>query len=943
MLVPNQFPATDPGEVRIAVIGEAPGSSEVAKGIPFSGPSGFWLDRWLGLAGLDRSRLFVGNVCQEQPPGNDINRFEWGGPEVQSGIAALERDLGIYRPTFLIALGNTALHWARNGNTLPPWTPRGGHQWPEKVGNWRGSLFTTPAGIPALSTYHPAAALRMWELHYPIRLDLAKAKREAEHPAPLPVRTICIHTSFDAALAALNTLDTAAPLSFDIEGGCSGITSIAFATSPESADVFPLCDKDGNDLYTTDEETILWERIAQLLESPAPKVGQNISAYDCFVLAWVYGIHVANVAEDVMFKMWEWRCEMPKDLGTVASIFTRVPYYKSERLADTDEARWRYNGLDACVTLECCQRLEKSLNAAQLRDYRWRVRMSTVFLYMSLRGIRYDKAAAREEAKRVRSRVLTLQDEINRLAGLPVPTTPSEWFQIARERLCLAKPRRRWTENLFQDYQWKDGKWKKLGARYPGAARHLIVHTLPETPPPPASVSLSLGVFARSEPAEIKELEDLVTFAKESARETAAEVARELARSTPSTPLLSSLLGLSVNVNSTNAGGSCQTLLYTTWNLPPQYKFEEGKKTDKLTTDDDALLAIYAATQDKRVVKVLQLRRLLTELETLETESDPDGRIRCGYAVVGPKTGRTACYQSNTGSGYNLQTTTKKHRRFFLADPGHDLHQYDLSKADLYTVAAWCKKLGDSAMLDDLAAGIAPHALISVMRDLGPRVNLLSPPELKALVKKVDKESWIYFAGKKVVHMTNYLGQARTMSESIQKDSCKEIPEDLDSFAPLYVSPAECRRLQEKCYLARYWGVTAWHRHWEALIKDPGEFVSGCGHRRKFLGLRIREGGKVDRKTHGDGLAHEPQLNTTLATLLALWRLWTAAENREGDRLRVEPLHSVHDSLLVQSPSALRDWTTPFLRSCFNNPIPIAGQEITIPADGEIGTNWAMK
>ena len=96
----------------------------------------------------------------------------------------------------------------------------------------------------------------------------------------------------------------------------------------------------------------------------------------------------------------------------------------------------------------------------------------------------------------------------------------------------------------------------------------------------------------------------------------------------------------------------------------------------------------------------------------------------------------------------------------------------------------------------------------------------------------------------------------------------------------------------------------------------------------------------------GEALAHLPQVYTTYATLLAASRLWNDPENRlshtHGCKLRVEPLHQVHDELLVQFRTEDASWALTKIRQWFNNPITIANQKIIIPFDGSYGTTWAM-
>ena len=58
---------------------------------------------------------------------------------------------------------------------------------------------------------------------------------------------------------------------------------------------------------------------------------------------------------------------------------------------------------------------------------------------------------------------------------------------------------------------------------------------------------------------------------------------------------------------------------------------------------------------------------------------------------------------------------------------------------------------------------------------------------------------------------------------------------------------------------------------------------------------------------------------------------------------RCEPLHTVHDSLVVQFREEDREWSAAFVRRCFNNPMTIAGTTLTIPVAGEASKTWAMQ
>lgn len=215
--VPNKFP-TKPATRRICVIGEAPGMSEVhwhtcqrcqwgfatqwrdergfhttdrctkcfstdivATPTPFVGPSGWLLNKLLAGVGIDRDACFVGNVCQVQPPGNEVSRFKWDGAEMQDGLSQLKRDLAVYQPHFCLLLGNTPLRAFKGPGKF-------------NISDWRGSLFMSDFGVmyskidldvpvrgptKCMATYHPAALLREAGLTGVARFDFARAAEES--------------------------------------------------------------------------------------------------------------------------------------------------------------------------------------------------------------------------------------------------------------------------------------------------------------------------------------------------------------------------------------------------------------------------------------------------------------------------------------------------------------------------------------------------------------------------------------------------------------------------------------------------------------------------------------------------------------------------------------------------------------------------------------------
>jgi len=379
-------------------------------------------------------------------------------------------------------------------------------------------------------------------------------------------------------------------------------------------------------------------------------------------------------------------------------------------------------------------------------------------------------------------------------------------------------------------------------------------------------------------------------------------------------------------------------LLYNKKGYPVQ-KLGRGPKA-KITTNAEALLKLQKKFQHDALLADLLLHRKLESIrETLEIRSDPDGRVRCGYNPVGTETGRLSCYTSPTGSGASLHTITSKLRKLYLADDDHWMFQCDLSGADGWTVAAHCLRHGDSTMWDDYVFGLKPARILALMYEHGSAITKLSRAELLEKSKEVDDNGWLYFACKRVQHASNYGVQERTVQTQIMVDSYKK------TGVPVYVDLKTCSALQ-RLYFFRYKGIYVWHQWAEREVFEGRNLTSASGHTRTFLGRRKTWDPKkrclvADKDTWKEYLADEPQENTTYATKLALWKLWTDPENRVGGRkLKIEPLHTVHDSLIGQFHKRLTEWALPKIRTCFANVLHIAGIEVIIPFEGHYGTSW---
>lgn len=407
----------------------------------------------------------------------------------------------------------------------------------------------------------------------------------------------------------------------------------------------------------------------------------------------------------------------------------------------------------------------------------------------------------------------------------------------------------------------------------------------------------------------------------------------------------------SMNIKSNNF----KKFIYTTLNLPKQY----DPKTKALTTDYEALLKISKKQPHEAVTLALELGELRTRSQMLEIHADPDGRIRCGYNIVGTETGRITCYTSPTGSGYNLQTIPDTNnlkkvgnplreglRNLFVADEGYYLFQCDLKGSDGWTVGAHLAALGDPTMLEDLKADIKPAARICFMlRHGNDSLRGKDRKEVKELLKEIAKDSWDYFACKCGIWGTCYTMGYRKVDDLIL----------VQSEGMVSLGAQKAQAFQQAVFSV--YNIHLWHRWMERKLREKPELVSPNGHKRRFFGRAAQ--------ILGQALAHEPQVNTTYATNKAAFRLWTDPDNKmvlgpelrstlptmqstgaNSNRcvsLRIQPLHQVHDALIGQFRIEDTDFAKSKLHEWFNNPIQIAKTTLIIPFSGTYGESWGSQ
>ena len=990
--VKNILPDTD--KPRIMILGDAPTKDDAFYKKPFATSAGYFLNDALSKVGLRKSECALANVVQEP---FRITPDSWDDPRAQAGITQLKQDISTWKPNVILCLGNEALHLMSQGGSPVK-------DYPNKIHKWRGSVFESKLipGLKCVASYHPAQILRDFSEQAYFRFDLEKLKEESlTSKLDLPNREVEILKTREQVADFYLMITTAGgqilPVAIDIEGSQHNITAISFAWDSEEAYVIPFAHNNGESYWSEDDELYAWEVVRWIIEHPqVPKIAQN-GTYDFYALAWGLGICVQNYAHDTILGWWELFPELKKGLDVQASILTKEPYYKPDKREgdlkfDSDEHFWRYNGIDSAVTFECWNEQMKRMLPQQREHYKFNMELQAgPVLYMMLKGIKWSPERAQERQQQAADEAYKLQFKIDKESGVTWPADREALLddikQLVIANLCSKRIKKKATvvETKYVVKRWNGKRWVRASGYKQLAEKDLdqldttvyfvensnlveterFTHLLMLCP-----ITKESTKQIDYEPKTVNDCEEFILKSKAPQWRDVKRCVAQIRKGNTGEEIFGALgtaLSVSVNVGSTQADGDAQTFLYETCQLPCIFendrkqlsvelpadhkkRINDGVQSSngkKIVSSQGALAKLYAKTRDERVLWVLQLRRLRKVVSDLNVTLDDDGRLRSSISLV-KETGRMAESKSPGGTGLNRQALNKEHRYICVADPGHELYQFDLEGADNWTVAAECKARADSTMFDDLSIGLKPAQVLALMIHIGPEINDWDRKDIKAKWKELKSKlpDWLYPAAKAGTHGNFYGLGWKTMIEGVLKNSMKHLPTKLEDANPLVLTKQQVEAIKDVLFL-RYPGVKRWQDSIEQMVRTTGLIEMSTGHRRRLMGRKVEKRGNqtvVNQETWREALASAPQFYTTYATKKALHKVYYSPENQAKDgSLHVEPILCVHDSLLTQGKQANRAFASKLMHTAFDNPVMIADSKVTIPAEGTVDTDWYMK
>jgi len=167
-------PGEGPANANIIFIGEGPGFHENEQGRPFVGPAGRYLDELLGLIGIKREEVFIGNVVKCRPPSNRDPQIE----ELAACASYLDMQIQAINPSVIVTLGRFS---------MAKFCPNA------KISQVHGQAMQIRSRL-IIPMYHPAAALHQPSLKSTVESDFLRIPTLIESAADSPS---CVDDDFE--------------------------------------------------------------------------------------------------------------------------------------------------------------------------------------------------------------------------------------------------------------------------------------------------------------------------------------------------------------------------------------------------------------------------------------------------------------------------------------------------------------------------------------------------------------------------------------------------------------------------------------------------------------------------------------------------------------------------------------------------------------------------
>lgn len=433
---------------QVAIIAEAPGEREVETKRPLVGGSGSKLWEVLRPLGINRTDVYVTNVCKRQVSLGKDKRHPINRHEMESWIGLLHWELSqLPNLKYVLVLGNIALQ-ALTGHS--------------GITDWRGSVIdaqlyrvhadgTESQTVKAVLTYNPAMILRDPKLEITFKFDCAKLRKVMDDKYTIvPVQSI-INPSYADATDYLDMLEQEGdPVAYDIESISQETACIGFANNSNSGICINWRTRD-DAAYDLPTERNLRRRVGSFLRSPNVRLVAQNGMFDASWLAFKDHMVVKPHYFDTMLAHHLVYPLLPHGLGYLTTQYTTRPYYKDElgqwREDGDINSFWHYNVQDCCNTWAAHIGLMAELKSQKLDAFFFDhvMRLQPSLIRMTVGGVLIDTAYKEELVGTLQTQLIDLLGEfhtaVKEATGLddyyPNPASVKDMSELLFSKLRL--------------------------------------------------------------------------------------------------------------------------------------------------------------------------------------------------------------------------------------------------------------------------------------------------------------------------------------------------------------------------------------------------------------------------------------------------------------------------------------------------------------------------
>lgn len=356
-------PELNPGAIA-AVVGEAPGGTEVQEGRPFTGKSGWEATTGFAVHGVRRAHLSWHNALACHPPDDNLDlllhKFQKENKKREKlGLAKLPTPFECCKPRLdrelagvqnIIVLGRTAANAVLGQN--------------RSILEIRGGPIVLDDGRKVMPTVHPAFVMRMRRWTKAFRTDLGRAirwfsgalawrpPRITYNPSPAVLRAfLAPKRAYAYDVETKSPLPGRGELAKDPLLARLGLLGIA---TDDEVMVVSFLGVDGVTQFYAQSDLVEIKAILKDWGTDAEKLKIDFNGYyDVQVIKWNLGWVIFPRLDNILQHR-DVEPELPHGLGYVASCYTETPgAWKVDHAgtdAETDDEWREYNATDCVLT-----------------------------------------------------------------------------------------------------------------------------------------------------------------------------------------------------------------------------------------------------------------------------------------------------------------------------------------------------------------------------------------------------------------------------------------------------------------------------------------------------------------------------------------------------------------------------------------------------------------